>query len=127
MKTILVDAIHTFVIKWEWIFAEMHKLLETYTNPKIILTNADDEQMNKFGLHNMPYPVFTLKHNPDKVESIYYETMLEKYSQSIDNVIYFEHWLEAVKSAKSIWIKTFHYDAKTKDLVKLKEFIDSNL
>ena len=66
MKTILVDAINTFVIRGEGIFKEMKNLLDRYSNKKIILTNADDEQMNETGLNNMPYEVFTLKHNPDK-------------------------------------------------------------
>lgn len=37
MKTILVDAINTFVIKDKGIFEGMHKLLEQYPNRKIIL------------------------------------------------------------------------------------------
>jgi hypothetical protein len=48
MKTILVDAVHAFVIKDEGIFQPMYTLLETYLNPKIILTNANDEQMKTF-------------------------------------------------------------------------------
>jgi len=55
MKTILVDAINTFVIKDEGIFEAMHILLEQYQNRKIILTNADDEQMKKYRLNEMPY------------------------------------------------------------------------
>ena len=51
MKTILVDAINTFVIKDEGIFEAMRVLLEQYSNRKIILTNADDEQMKKYGLN----------------------------------------------------------------------------
>ena len=41
MKTILVDAVNTFVIKGDGIFKEMSELLEQYPNRKIILTNAD--------------------------------------------------------------------------------------
>lgn len=33
----------------------------------------------------------------------------------------------AVKSAESIGIKTFHYDKDKKDLVSLKNFLDKNL
>ena len=42
MKTILVDAIHTLVIEWEWIYSALYDMLETYPNRKIILTGADD-------------------------------------------------------------------------------------
>lgn len=127
MKTILVDAINTFVIKGEGIFQEMFDLLEKYSNKKIILTNADDEQMEKFGLNNMPYEVFTLKHNPDKIDPKYYEIMLKHFDLSKDDVIYFEHNIDAIKSAQSVGIKTYHYDPDRKDLDDLKKFLDENL
>ncbi|MCP6719460.1 MAG: hypothetical protein KJI71_04530, partial [Patescibacteria group bacterium] len=80
MKTILVDAVDAFVIESEdtfKIFKEMHDLLETFPNRKIILTGANDEQFKKFGLDNMPYEVFTLKHNPEKTNPEYYEIMIK--------------------------------------------------
>ncbi len=82
MKTILVDAVDTFVIEKEGIlgiFEEMHDLLEAFSNKKIILTgaNANDEQFKQFGLDKMPYEVFTLKHNPEKTDPKYYEVMCE--------------------------------------------------
>jgi hypothetical protein len=52
MKTILVDASKTLVIDGK-IDEELYNLLETYPNRKIILTNADDEQLVAFGLVNM--------------------------------------------------------------------------
>lgn len=127
MKTILVDAINTFVIKGEGIYREMLDLLEEYPNKKIILTNADDEQMEKFGLNNMPYEVFTLKHNPDKVDPKYYEKMLEYFKLDKNEVVYFEHNEDAVKSAQSVGIKAYHYDKDKKDLENLKIFLDENL
>jgi hypothetical protein len=48
LKTILVDAVHAFIIKEEGIFQPMYELLETYPNPKIILTNAGTEEQKKF-------------------------------------------------------------------------------
>ena len=66
MKTILVDAVDTFVIEGDGVFQPMFDLLEKYPNRKIILTNANDEQVVEFGLINLPYEMFTLKHNPDK-------------------------------------------------------------
>lgn len=136
MKTILVDAIYCFVLvkknkltgddKYS-IFKEMKELLEKYPNKKIILTGADDEQMVKFGLNDMPYPVFTLKHNPEKTDTEYYKILLKKYDLKKENVIYFEHNLEAVKSALSVGINTYYYDSEKKDLIKLKEFLDNGL
>lgn len=126
MKIILVDAVNTFVTDGK-IFLEMKELLDSYLNPKIVLTNANDEQMNEFGLTNLPYELFTLKHNPDKVDSKYFELMLEHFNFKKEDVIYFEHNPEAVKSARSIGITTFHYDKDRKDLEELKKFIDTNL
>lgn len=127
MKTILVDAVNTFVIKGGGIFEEMYNLLEGYPNRKIILTNADDELMNKFDLNKMPYEVFTLRHNPDKTDPKYYEKMLEHFSLSKEEVLYFEHNEDAVKSARSIGIKTYHYDRDKKDLENLKKFLTENI
>jgi HAD superfamily hydrolase (TIGR01509 family) len=127
MKTILVDAVNTFVIKGEGVFEEMHNLLELYPNRKIILTNADDEQMDKFGLNKMPYEVFTLKHNPEKTNPEYYEKMLEHFGLTKDDVLYFEHNEDAVKSARSVGIKTYHYNKDKKDLETLNKFLKDNL
>lgn len=127
MKTILVDAIHCFVSSEGEIFEAMHKLLETYPNPKIILTGANDEEFKKFGLAKMPYDVFTLKHNPEKTDPTYYETLLKHFGLTPDAVVYFEHNPAAVESAQSVGIKTCFYDDAQKDLARLKEFLDNNL
>ena len=127
MKTVLVDAVDAFVIEGEGIFKEMHSLLETFPNRKIILTGANDEQFKKFGLDKMPYEVFTLKHNPEKTDQKYFETLLKHFGLSKDEVIYFEHNPEAVKSAQSVDITSYHYDSEKRDLISLKQFLDNNL
>jgi HAD superfamily hydrolase (TIGR01509 family) len=130
MKTILVDAVDAFVIEENGIFEifeKMHDLLETYPNRKIILTGANDKQYKEFGLDKMPYEVFTLKHNPEKTDPGYYETMLKHFGLRKDDVIYFEHNPEAVKSAQSLGITSYYYDNSKKDLEALKAFLDKNL
>jgi HAD superfamily hydrolase (TIGR01509 family) len=127
MKTILVDAVDTFVIEGEGIFEPMHQLLERYPNKKIILTGANDEQMKKFDLHNMPYEVFTLKHSPEKTDPKYFETLLKDFGLSKNDVIYFEHDQKAVDSAQSIGITSYHYDNERKDMNSLKKFLDINI
>ncbi len=127
MKTILIDAINTFVIKGQGIDWEMFGLLESFPNRKIILTNADDEQMEELGLDKMPYEVFTLKHNPDKIDPKYYEKMLSHFGLNAEDVIYFEHNADAVKSAESVGIKTHHFDKGKRDLNALKNYIVSGL
>ena len=131
MKTILVDAVDCFVIEKEdgtfQIFNEMQDLLENFPNKKIILTGANDEQSKKFGLDKMPWEVFTLKHNPEKTNPEYYKIMLQRFNLNPEDVIYFEHNLDAVKSAQSVGITTFYYDNDKKDLTALKQFLNENL
>ena len=127
MKTILVDAVYCFVSSEGKIFKGMHSLLETYPNKKIILTGANNEQFKEFGLDKMPYEVFTLKHDPEKTDPKYFQTMLSHFNLKKEEAIYFEHNIEAVKSAESVGIKTFFYDNDKKDLEALKDFLDKNL
>lgn len=131
MKTLLVDAVNTTIIKNEAgkfvKFQELFDLLGTYPNRKIIVTNANDEQMKEFGLDNVPYPVFTMKHNPDKPDSLFFKTLLTQYELQASDVLYFEHNPAAVESAKSVGICAYHYDKDLKDLDALKVFLDHNL
>lgn len=83
--------------------------------------------MEMWGLNDMPYEVFTLKHNPDKVDPVFFETMLAHFDLKSGDVVYFEHNPEAVKSAQSVGIETYFYDNERKNLEGLKEFLDENL
>ncbi len=127
MKTILVDAVDTFVIEGKGVYKPMFNLLEKYPNRKIVLTNANDEQMVPFALTNLPYELFTMKHNPDKVDPKYFREMFKHFDLKSADVIYFEHNPDAVKSAKSLGIISYFYDADKKDLVALKQFLDNYL
>lgn len=126
MKIILVDAYNTFVTE-TWINREMQVLLDSFSNKKIILTNADEEKQKELWIVNLPYELFTLNFNPLKFDPKYYEIFLKKYGLEIDDVVYFEHNLEAVNSAKSLWINTYHYDKDKKDLDWLEKFLNDNL
>jgi HAD superfamily hydrolase (TIGR01509 family) len=131
MKTILVDAYNTSIIRNDAgqcvQFKELFDLLDTYPNPKIIVTNANDEQLVEFALTTVPYPVFTLKHNPDKPDPVFFRTLLEQYALKPEDVIYFEHNPDAVASAQSVGITAHHYDKDARDLVALKAFLDKNI
>lgn len=39
----------------------------------------------------MPYEMFTLKHNPDKVDQVYFQKMLEHFNLKAEDCVYFEH------------------------------------
>ncbi len=130
VKTILVDAVDAFVTEENGrfkIFKEMHDLLETFPHKKIILTGANDEQFKKFGLDKMPYEVFTLKHHPEKTNPQYFQMMLQHFGLSKDDVVYFEHNPQAVKSAESVGIRTYCYDPAKKNLKDLKKFLTESV
>jgi HAD superfamily hydrolase (TIGR01509 family) len=127
MKTILVDALGTYVIKDEGVYKPLHDLLETYPNKKIVLTLADSEKMRQFGLDTLPYEVFTTSFNPMKNDPEYYKQVLKTYNLTSEDVVYFEHDKEAVKTAESVGIVSHHYDEDKKDVETLKSFLDSNL
>ena len=127
MKTILVDAVRAYVIEGEGVYQPLHELLETYPNKKIVLTQANEEKMREFGLDTLPYEVFTTSFNPMKTNPEYYKIVFEKYDLKVDDVVYFEHDINAVKSAQSLGIPTFFYDEEKKDIDALKTFLDINV
>jgi HAD superfamily hydrolase (TIGR01509 family) len=127
MKTILVDAVDTFVIEGQGVYKPMLDLLEKYPNKKIIVSNANDAEIVPFSLTNLPYELFTLKQDPDKTDPKYFETMFDRFNLKATDVIYFEHNPAAVQSAKSLGIVSYHYDSDKKDLGALKTFLDNNL
>lgn len=130
MKIILVDAVHCLIIKKgdEFIvFQDMFNLLERYKNKKLLLTGANDEEIVKFNLNNAPYEFFTLKHNPEKTSPEYFKILLDAHGLKQEDVVYFEHNIDAVKSAESVGIKSYFYNENEKNLPELKFFLDSNL
>ncbi len=127
MKTILVDAAGTFVIEGQGIYQPLYDLLENYPNKKIIVSNANDEQLVDYGIVDMPYEVFTLKHNPNKDNPEYFKTLLSHFNLTAEDIIYFEHSQAAVDSAASLGIPSHFYDSDKKDLESLKKFLDTSL
>jgi HAD superfamily hydrolase (TIGR01509 family) len=127
MKTIFVDAVYGLIDPGKGLFQEMYELLEGYPNPKIILTGANKEQREKFGLIDLPYDLFTLEHDPEKTDPEYYKILLRHYDLKPEEVIYFEHDQAAVNSASSVGIQSYFYDSEIKDLGKLRKFIDEKL
>lgn len=126
MKTILVDAWNTFVTE-EWINQDMKSMLDKFSNKKIILTNADEKAQEELWLINLPYEIFTLSFNPLKTDPRFYQIFLEKHDLRPIDVIYFEHNIDAVNSARSIWINTFHYNKDEKNIEKVEKFLNSNI
>lgn len=128
MKTILIDAVGTLIIKGEGVHEEMQLLLDSYPNHKVIVSNANNDELIDYGLdRGLPYELFTLKHNPNKVDPKFFEILLERYDLKPNDVVYFEHSREACKSAESLGIPTYFYDHAKQDLVGLKNFLNKQL
>ena len=119
-KIILVDAVYCLVDTKGTINSNLDSLLNKYDNRKIVLTNANDEEKLVF-LRNVSYETFSLKHKPDKVDPEYYRKFLEYFSLSNENLVYFEHDIKAVESARSVGINTHHFDG---DLKSLESFLN---
>lgn len=130
MKVILVDAVDCFTIEvnGKYIVAQdLHDILESYPNRKILLTGADDDKYERYALNKVPYEVFSLRHNPEKANPKYFEMMLAHFSLKPADVIYFEHNPDAVKSAQQVGIVSYYYDFKKRDLEALKRFLSQNI
>jgi hypothetical protein len=119
-KVILVDA-YNCLFDENGINKELFDILESFPNKKIVLTNADDEQMVKFGIDKSPYEVFTLRHNPNKTDDGYYEKMLNHLNLKAKNCIYIEHDPRARIKALENGIYTLIGNSVFHDA--LKEFI----
>lgn len=130
MKTILVDAAETlFVSNGEQytLFTPLVELLDQYPNKKIVVTNANPEQQKTYAIDTSPYEVYSMNHNPDKPDPLYFQTLLITYDLTASDVVYFEHNPSAVSSAESLGITTYMYDDNMRDLTDLKMFLDSQL
>jgi FMN phosphatase YigB (HAD superfamily) len=78
-------------------------------------------------LINPPYPLFTLKHNPEKSDPQYYQIMLQHFNFTPVEVVCFENEKHSVASATAVGITVYHYDRNEQDIKKLKEFLDEHL
>jgi len=74
----------------------------------------------------MPYEIFTFKHDPEKTNPEYYKKMLEHFDLNLEDVVYFEHNPEAVKSAQSVGIKTHFLDNEKRPLREPSIFSEYN-
>ena len=126
MKTILIDAWNTLITK-NGVDPDMKDLLDQYSNLKIIVTNANAEEQRAFGMVNLPYPLYTMNHHPDKTDPYYFESLLKEYKLEPQDVIYIEHNADAVASAASTGINAFWFDKDLRDLTKMKDFLEVSL
>ena len=125
-KVILVDARNTLFVDVA-LETKLQSLLDSYPNPKVVVTNAKPAKRTELGINLSPYPVFTLEHNPNKSSPEYFKRVCKEYDLRAKDFVYFEHNPEAVASAKSVGIATHRYDPEKRDIAAVKEFLDKNL
>ena len=75
----------------------------------------------------MPYEVFTLKHYPEKSNPEYYKKMLDHFNLKAEDVVYFEHNPDAIKSSQSVGIKTCFWDKEKQPLKELHIFLKNTI
>jgi FMN phosphatase YigB (HAD superfamily) len=127
MKTILIDALYTFIDTHGEVDTKIFELLEEYDTHKIICTNASVEKIREYNLDIMKYPVFTLSRDPAKTDPEYFHMLMQEFSLFPSECIYIEHNHDAVVSAQSIGITSYHFDAGERDMSLLHEFIKNNI
>lgn len=77
MKIILIDAVHALIIKGHGLNQELISLLDRYDEPKLIVTNANNDEIREYGIDQAPYNIFTLQHNPNKTDPEYFSKLLQ--------------------------------------------------
>lgn len=125
MKTILVDAWNTFLGS-DGVNKELFEMLETFPNTKIIVTNANPEERKELGMVGMPYRLYSLNHEPEKTDSEYFDRLMIDLDLEPEQLIYFEHNLQSVESARAVGIKSFHFDHINPDYKSLENFLIEN-
>lgn len=127
MKTILVDAINTFVIKDQGIDQEIFDLLESFPHRKIVVTNADDDRLAESDFAEVPYEIFTLSNDPAKTDPEYFRQLLGHLMLEAEDVVYFEHNPGAVESAESVGITSYYFDPEKRDIGALQNFLQQEI
>ncbi len=126
IKAILVDAINCLFNKDRELNEELLNILKSYNTKLIIVTNADlkDPKNNPIiELKKQNIDIFSLKGNPEKTSPEYFKEFLKKHKLQPEDIIYFDHKEENIKSAKSIGIISELY----KNNKEAKEFVENNL
>ncbi|MBI2452008.1 HAD-IA family hydrolase [Candidatus Pacearchaeota archaeon] len=121
IKLILVDAINCLIDKENGLNRELAEILKNKNKKIIVVTNADIKEI-KSKLNGYDFEVFSLMKNPDKSNPDYFREFLKRYNLKKEEIIYFDHKEENVKSAKQVGIVSEIY----KNNKQIKDFIEKN-
>lgn len=126
MKTILVWAINTLINEnWE-VNQEIESMLKEFENNKIVVANADESEMSKLWLSTLDYEVFSLAHEPNKINPLYFDILLKTYNLLPKDAVYFDASEEAVQAAWSMWITSYKFH-KGMNINALNNYLKINL
>ncbi len=121
IKAILADAVNTLTDKEKGLNKELADILQDSGKNIIVVTNANPDEI-KNDLRDYNFQIFSLLKKPDKSNSKYFKELLKQYSLSSQEVIYFDHKEENIKSAQELGIKSILY----RNNKQIKDFIYSN-
>jgi len=120
-KAILVDAINCLIDKKTGLNKELASFLKKTGNKIIVATNADPKEI-KLQLKECNFEVFSLMKSPGKGHPDYFRRLLERHNLNPDEVIYFDHDKDNVRSAEILSIKSDLHQSNS----RTKNFIENN-
>lgn len=124
-KYILIDLVNTLYSPKLGIDDKIKEIIDKYDAEVVIVTNATKDKLNEIG--KLPYQIFTLEGKPRKEDNNYFKVLMGNFVLDPSDILYIEHNQEVVKLAKSMEIKTLHYDKDKKDYAAVDEFLKINL
>ena len=99
------------------------KILEKFPCDKIIVTNANLSEQKDLGIINMPYSVFSLSHNPEKTNKLYFDILCNEKKLKKEELLYIEHNIVSVETAKTFGIKSILFN---ENYLEIEEFLNQN-
>ncbi len=127
ITTILCDLIGTFADKQGNIYNDINEVLKTFSQQKILLTSATNQQLKDFKLTNLPYPVYTTEHTIEKSNPEYYKKLLKQFNLTPQEVIYIERKHEAIKTAQMLGIKTIKFNPEKRNINTVRKLLQKHL
>jgi HAD superfamily hydrolase (TIGR01509 family) len=120
--TLLVDGMFCLYDKDFRINEELLGLLKNIDNKKILVVNGYKDEAEEL-LKNHGFEVFSFEGKIKKDNEQFFKKLLEKYSLNKEDVIYFDHAEENIKSARNVGILSELY----KNNNQIKKFIEPNI
>lgn len=127
-RTILVDGMFCIYNDNFEVNNEILEIVNSINTKKILVINGFREKGEKL-LKKYGFSAFSMEEEGIKKDNPkFFDTLLKKFKLKPEEVIYFDHDKDNVKTAQSLGILSNHYNKdETKIIDKLKEFVNDNL